>query len=276
MLTLGFQLILIKQEIFSPTPLEPRAKSNLTATCLHSWFVHSLLLTLLKSLSMVSTTANVFIGTTNDLSSSLPGIQLYLYLSLWDCLLHAVWTARLYLWKFKLQNSPLWVSFQDQRRHLFWALGCLCRRATGKQTARTKEKRDGDRGKEISWNRSWERKGDSEMETNVEKLTIVSLRDGYCSETGLILVQANNPITAFWRNLLANKQTRRKENTKFGTLFFFFFKLPCQCPCVQAIVVRVTLHLSQMHTGKKPHSSLLITLGLAGLCNGKASVSVRQ
>lgn len=38
----------------------------------------------------------------------------------------------------------------------------------------------------------------------------------------------------------------------------------------------VTLHLSQMHTGNKPHSSLLITFGLEGLCNGKADVSVRQ
>lgn len=72
MLTLGFQLILIEHEIFFLTLLEPRAKSNLTDSCLHSWYVHSLLPDLLKSLSMVSTTANAFIGTTNDFSSSLP------------------------------------------------------------------------------------------------------------------------------------------------------------------------------------------------------------
>lgn len=70
--------------------------------------------------------------------------------------------------------------------------------------------------------------------------------------------------------------TEKKTHKIWYFVLFFFFKPPCQGPCVQAIVVRVTLHLSQMHTGKKPHSSLLITLSLAGLCNGKASVSVRQ
>lgn len=66
------------------------------------------------------------------------------------------------------------------------------------------------------------------------------------------------------------------EKRKNKIWHFFLFKLPCQGPCVQAIVVRVSLHLSQMHTGKKPHSSLLITLGLAVYCNGKTSVRVRQ
>lgn len=45
---------------------------------------------------------------------------------------------------------------------------------------------------------------------------------------------------------------------------------------LQAIVVHSdSPSVSDAHR-EKPHSSLLITLGLEGLCNGKADVSVRQ
>lgn len=59
-------------------------------------------------------------------------------------------------------------------------------------------------------------------------------------------------------------------------LIFFFLSNHVRALAGRLLLSTVTLHLSQMHTGKKPHSSLLITLGLAGLCNGKADVSVRQ
>lgn len=56
--------------------------------------------------------------------------------------------------------------------------------------------------------------------------------------------------------------------------FWNVFKQPCQG--LQAIVVHSdSPSVSDAHRGK-PHSSLLITLGLEALCNGKADVSVRQ
>lgn len=59
-------------------------------------------------------------------------------------------------------------------------------------------------------------------------------------------------------------------------MFWDVFKQPCQGPCLQAIVVHSdSPSVSDAHT-EKPHSSLLITLGLEGLCDGKADVSVRQ
>lgn len=60
MLTLGFLLIIIKQESFSPIPLKLRTKCNLTDSYLCSCFALSLLLVLLKSLSKVSATSKCF------------------------------------------------------------------------------------------------------------------------------------------------------------------------------------------------------------------------
>lgn len=66
------------------------------------------------------------------------------------------------------------------------------------------------------------------------------------------------------------------------TLYFyvsfsgFFLNNHVRALACWLLLSTATLHLSQMHTGNKPHSSLLITFGLEGLCNGKADVSVRQ
>lgn len=149
----------------------------------------------------------------------------------------------------------------------------------GKQTccepAWAREERHGERGKGSLGNESLERNGDTERENHVEKLSVISLRDR-CSQRQ----RWSSSVTSCWRNLSFSRQIYFKKSQNFVPFFlcmgFGMFlnnhvkALACRLLLSQWLSIWLRAHR------EKPHSSLLITLGLEGLCNGKADVSVRQ
>lgn len=125
------------------------------------------------------------------------------------------WT-QLYVRKFKMQNSPQQVSFQDQLSEAFifsymMPMGSRQHKQERKESWRT--------GKGSLGNGSLQRKRDEERENHAEKLPAISLKNGCCSATALTLTQAGNAVTARWRNLSSSRQILEKNPSQYFVPF---------------------------------------------------------